>query len=250
MVTAKSDKTGKSYTAVTDENGNYEIPVPQNDTYTVTVNFNNVPTEGSNDNAVPDASSENNKTHDGSGTKVVVATEDNMTIDFGYTEAVLGEKAGKVKIGNRIWIEDDNDGDATTGTITTPEAGLVVTAVGSDGTKYTGVTDANGNYEIEVPENDTYTVTAETPKGTCAALHCAKEGDVEVPDTTSENDKTHDGVRGTKVTVGTEDNMTVDFGFCPVTVVTGTKGGSTSALLLTLLGAFGLRRRIKKLNAK
>ena len=67
-------------------------------------------------------------------------------------------------IGNLVWIEDDNDGDASTGTITYPAAGTVVTATASDGTTtYTGTTDANGRYDIEVSANDTYTVTVGTP---------------------------------------------------------------------------------------
>ncbi|MEE9328147.1 MAG: hypothetical protein V3U71_12750, partial [Cocleimonas sp.] len=49
-----------------------------------------------------------------------------------------------VKIGNLVWIEDDNDGDSTTGNIT-PVVGSTVTATASDGTTtYTGITDASG----------------------------------------------------------------------------------------------------------
>ena len=252
VVTATASD-GTQYTGITDLNGMYFIDVPANDTYMVSVSTGKVATKGSDDAQVPDTSAEDDKSHDGAGTEVVVGTDDNMTLDFGFTPDDLptGSKPGFVNIGDRIWIEDDNDGDASTGTITKPEAGLVVTAKSdTTGEEYTGETDANGNYLIEVPANDTYTVTTQAPKGTCAALHCAKEGDLEVPDLTSENDKTHDGVRGTKVTVGTEDNLSVDFGFCPVTVVTGTKGGSASYLMLSLLGLFGLRRRLAKLNSK
>ncbi len=242
---------GTIYTGKTDANGFYEIDVPENDTYWVTVNIGKVATDGS---EASTTAGENDRSHNGfgKGTKVVIETEDNMTLDFGFTPQPLnGAKPGMVLIGDRIWIEDDNDGKASTGTITKPEAGLVVTATAADGTKYTGTTDADGNYRIEVPQNATYTVTAEAPKGTCAALTCAKDGDQDVPNAESvaankaENDLTHDSIHGTKVTVGTQDNLSVDFGFCPVTVVTGVDGGgSTSYLMLSLLGLFGLRRRL------
>jgi hypothetical protein len=176
---------------------------------------------------------------------VTMGTQNKTEVNFG-----VGTPATTVKIGSRIWIEDDNDGDASTGKITKPEAGLVVTATAADGTKYTGKTDANGDYSIDVPANSTYTVTAEAPKGTCPSEGCddSYKQDNDVTDTTTENDKSHDSAKGTSVTVGTEDNMTVDFGFCPITVVTGAdKGGSISYLLLSMLGMFGLRRR---LNAK
>jgi hypothetical protein len=232
---------GTTYTGTTDANGYYGIDVPENDTYKVTVDIGKVATAGSDDATA----GEDNRSHNGfgEGTTVVVGTEDDMTLDFGFTpqSSLTGST---VFIGDRIWIEDDNDGDASTGTITTPEAGLVVTATGTDGSKYTGTTDANGNYRIEVPANDTYTVVAEAPTGTCPALTCENDGDNAIPDTTSENDRTHDSIHGTTVTVGTEDNLTVDFGFCPVTVVTGAKGGgSFSYLLLTLFSLVGLRRR-------
>ena len=55
-----------------------------------------------------------------------------------------------VQIGDRLWVEDDNDGLASTGTIT-PVVGQVVTATASNGTTvYTGTTDANGIYTITV----------------------------------------------------------------------------------------------------
>jgi len=117
-----------------------------------------------------------------------------------------------VKIGDLVWIEDDNDGDPTTGTITYPAVGTVVTATASDGTTtFTGMTDANGNYLIDVPANDTYTVTVATPAGNVPTVGST---DNNITDTTSENNTSHDGT-GTSVTVGTVDNLTVDFGFTP-----------------------------------
>ena len=112
-----------------------------------------------------------------------------------------------VKIGDKVWIEDDNDGDATTGTVT-PVVGTTVTA-NCGGVPYTAVTDAAGLYGIEVPQNSTCIVSLPAPQGRSAAQG---SDDADVSDTTSENDKTHNP-EGTTVTVGTTDNMTLDFGF-------------------------------------
>lgn len=160
------------------------------------------PTKGSNDNKVADTSSENDKSHDGKGgTEVIVTTEDNLTLDFGFTPSV--------RIGSLIWYEDDNDGDSTTGTVTFPPAGLVVTATAEDGTKYTGVTGNKGSYFIEVPINGDYIVTIPPPEG---YVPTRGSDDDSVPDDASEDDRSHNGA-GTKVSVGTEDNLTLDFGF-------------------------------------
>ncbi len=207
-VTATASDGTTTYTGTTDTNGNYLIDVPANDTYTVTVATPSgvVPTAGSTDSDVgTDTSGENNKTHNGAGTTVTVETTDNLTLDFGFVSVPT------VKIGDLVWIEDDNDGDSTTGNIT-PVAGVVVTATASDGTIYTDTTDASGNYLIDVPENDTYTVTVATPTGNVPTLG---SNDNSVPDATSENNKTHDGLGGTSVVVVTEDNLTLDFGFTP-----------------------------------
>ncbi|MCK5920745.1 MAG: hypothetical protein KAG66_07370, partial [Methylococcales bacterium] len=208
LVTATASN-GQTYTGTTDTNGQYLIDVPKNDTYVITVATPTgfVPTDGSTDNSVPNTTAENNKTHDGTGTTVVIGITDNLTLDFGFTPP----PAQTVKIGDLVWIEDDNDGDATTGTITHPPVGTIVTAIGSDGTTYTGTTDANGRYEIIVPENDTYTVTVATPTSVIPTLG---SDDAEISDTTTENNQSHDG-NGTQVIVGTEDNLTVDFGFTP-----------------------------------
>ncbi len=86
-----------------------------------------------------------------------------------------------------------------------------MTATASDGTIYTGTTDADGKYDILVPVNDTYIVRVGTPSGTVPA---AGSNDNTLPDNVSENNKTHDGA-GTTVIVGTTDNLTLDFGFVP-----------------------------------
>ncbi|MEM7537989.1 MAG: SdrD B-like domain-containing protein, partial [Chloroflexota bacterium] len=112
-----------------------------------------------------------------------------------------------VQIGDLVWIEDDNDGDATTG-ITTTVASATVTATASDGAIYTDVTDSNGNYSITVPANVVYTVTVATPAGTTPAGTLITSDN----DPNTQNNLSHDG-SGTVVTVGTEDNMTIDFGF-------------------------------------
>ena len=106
------------------------------------------------------------------------------------------------QIGNRLWIESDTDGDATTGTVT-PVVGQIVTATSSTGVVYTTTTDANGLYTITVPANDTYTVTTGTPAGTVPSVSCTAHRAM-----TKEPYPT-----GTTVTVGTTDDLSVDFGF-------------------------------------
>jgi len=83
---------------------------------------------------------------------------------------------------------------------------------------YTGTTDANGNYLITVPQNDTYIITVPTPAGLTPT---ANSDDNSITDTSSENDKTHDG-SGTTVVVTTADNLSVDFGFRITALVLGT----------------------------
>jgi hypothetical protein len=54
-----------------------------------------------------------------------------------------------VVLGNRLWLEDDFDGNAATGTVKSVGAGYVVRALASDGiTVYTATTDVNGFYAI------------------------------------------------------------------------------------------------------
>ncbi|MFN8489126.1 MAG: SdrD B-like domain-containing protein [Caldilineaceae bacterium] len=125
----------------------------------------------------------------------------NPTLDFGLIQFV--------KLGNRLWIESDNDGDATTGTVT-PVIGQVVTATSNSGQVYTATTDANGLYTITVLANATYTVTTGTPAGTVASTvitNVANDSNA-----AAKNDKNHLNT-GTTVTVVTTDNLSVDFGF-------------------------------------
>jgi hypothetical protein len=218
VVTATATSDSTTYTGTTNASGNYLIEVPQNDTYTIAVGTpaGTESTLGSTDNNVPDASTENNKSHDGSGTTVVVTTVDNLTLDFGFTPSAIPT----VKIGNLIWIETDNDGNATNGTNTFPPAGTLVTATASGGAIYTATTNAAGIYSIDIPQNNTYTVTVNTPSGTNPTLGSTNNDSV--PDTSTENNQSHDG-SGTEVTVTTVDNLTLDFGF---TLPAGGGGGS------------------------
>ncbi len=130
---------------------------------------------------------------------VSVQTSDVTDVNFAITPTV--------KIGDKVWIEDDFDGNATTGTVI-PVVGATVTAVCDTGT-YTDVTDANGNYGIDVPVNSNCTVSVPTPANTAPT---AGSNDNDVTDITTENNRSHNG-SGTTVSVGTVDNLSVDFGF-------------------------------------
>ena len=79
----------------------------------------------------------------------------------------------------------------------------------SDGTSYTGTTDANGHYLIQVPANDTYSVQIETLPGTAPT---AGSEDATASSDGSEDNRSHNG-SGTTVVIGTSDNLTLDFGF-------------------------------------
>ncbi|MFK7802575.1 MAG: SdrD B-like domain-containing protein [Anaerolineae bacterium] len=204
-VTAISSN-GTVYTTTTDATGFYTITVPANDSYTVTVDIPtgvvvSVPAGGlvNTDN---DPNSDNQISHDPTGTVVIVGTDDNHSIDFGFHE--------EVEIGNQVWIESDQDGDATTGTIT-PVNSTVVTAIGSDGAVYTATTDATGFYTITVPANDTFTVTVDTPADTAVSIPAGGLVGSD-NDPNSDNQISHDPT-GTIVAVGTIDNYTIDFGF-------------------------------------
>lgn len=136
----------------------------------------------------------------------------NEKFTYGDVEVFGCTPATTVAIGDVVWLEDDNDGDASTGNITYPAEGTVVTATASDGTTtYTGSTDVAGGYNIEVPKDDTYTVTVATPTG---FIPTAGSDDNNVPDDVTENNLSHDGA-GTTVVVADSDNLTLDFGFTP-----------------------------------
>ena len=193
------------YSATTDANGLYALTVPANDTYVVTTDL----PAGMFDTLVVLATGQNpiandNRNHARTGTTVVVTTTDNLSIDFGFFH---WEK--RVALGDRVWLEDDNDGNAATGTVTPVGPGHLVTAVASDGsTTYSGVTDANGYYLILVPENDTYTVRTNQPTGVSDTPIWTNTGG----NPALHNDKNHDRT-GTTVVMTITDNLSIDFGF-------------------------------------
>jgi len=131
---------------------------------------------------------------------VSVGTSDVININFAITPSV--------KIGDKVWIEDDNDGDATTGTIT-PVVGTTVTAI-CDSNAYTAVTDSNGIYGILVPQNSDCIISVPTPMGSRPTAGSGENKSI--TDTTTGNNKSHDN-KGTSMKVGTVDNLTADFGF-------------------------------------
>ena len=103
VVTATSS-VGQPYTATTTASGFYTISVPASDTYTVTVA---TPTGHAPSTVVfaatdSDPIANNNENHNNSGAVVQVGTENNYTIDFGFTPLPT------VGIGNQVW-EDGND---------------------------------------------------------------------------------------------------------------------------------------------
>jgi hypothetical protein len=134
--------------------------------------------------------------------KISIKLEDQSLdrLDFAITPTV--------KVGDRVWIEDDNDGDATTGNVSAASGVNISIACGNYEANTT--TDSNGLYYFELPVNiGECTVKVDTPENTTPS---AGSDDNSVDDVTSENDKTHDG-KGTTLTVGASDNLTVDFGF-------------------------------------
>ena len=199
---------GTVYTGVTDAKGDYAIAVPAFATYLVTAD----PIPGYSDSPVlvtngANPASNDNRNHQRTGTTVVMTNVDNLSIDFGFYH-----HAKMVQLGDRLWFEDDNDGDASTGSVTPVGAGHVVTAVASDQvTTYTGVTDANGYYLIPVPEYDTYWVTTALPTGASDTPVWTKYG----YQPSQYNNKTHDRT-GTTVTMDNHDNLSIDFGFTRV----------------------------------
>jgi hypothetical protein len=162
--------------------------------------------QGSDDTIDSDVNPSNGQTD----TTELIADEYDASCDVGiYKRAEVAEHVGQVKIGDLVWIEDDNDGNPATGLISYPPAGTVLKAVQSDGTVVTAKTDADGHYEMWVDENDTYMVTVE---GLSYLTPTAGSGDSAINDAVSEDNHSHNP-NGTTVSVGTVDNMTVDFGY-------------------------------------
>ncbi|MEZ4866881.1 MAG: SdrD B-like domain-containing protein [Caldilineaceae bacterium] len=120
----------------------------------------------------------------------------NLTIDFGFYPP-------QVQLGNRLWIEDDADGDATTGVVQ-PLPDWPVTAISSGGQVFTTTTDTTGYYTFTVPTNLTFTVQTPIPTGFAPSVFVGTPGD----------NQSHEPT-GTVVSIGTVDDLTIDFGFWP-----------------------------------
>ena len=129
---------------------------------------------------------------------VSVAKEDIDNINFAITPSV--------KIGDLVWIEDDNDGDATTGKVK-PVANAKVTATCGDDS-FSAITDKNGKYHIDVPVN----IGKCTLKVEPNTIASPTKGSFDSNVTDSENSKTHNSA-GTTVFVSNKDIKSVDFGF-------------------------------------
>ena len=135
----------------------------------------------------------------------------NLTVDFGFYKP-------KAQFGDRVWLETDTDGLASTGTVT-PIAGVVISA--TDGTNtYTTTTDANGYYSFTV-DAGTYTVTY----GSIPAVYglvkpsSTPAGNIEIGNAgqyqqSGQPDQSH--ANGTSVTLApAEANWHVDFALTP-----------------------------------
>jgi len=140
-----TDSNGYTQTQVTDGSGNYLFDDLFLGTYTVTVDTSTLPpayspvsthdgTDGGNDSQ--------------SVTTIDVNDRHDLDQDFSYMQPA--------QFGDRVWLEDDGDGLASTGTVT-PIAGLTITATDGVNT-FTAVTDANGYYSFTVPPG-TYDAT-------------------------------------------------------------------------------------------
>ena len=147
---------------------------------------------------------------------VSVGEENIEEINFAITPTV--------NIGDRVWIEDDNDGNASTGAVKAAKD-INVSISCENGYEDNTTTNDDGIYSFTLPINiGDCTVKVDTPQDTVPSKG---SDDNSVDDTTSENDLTHDG-NGTTVTVGDVDNLTVDFGFTDVGNISGNVSKDTT----------------------
>ncbi|MFN8489129.1 MAG: SdrD B-like domain-containing protein [Caldilineaceae bacterium] len=129
---------------------------------------------------------------------------DNLTVDFGFVP--------QASFGNFVWIESDNDGKASTGTIT-PVGGMVITATDSTGTVYTATTDTNGYYTFSVPA-DVYTVTYGRVPSAYGAVVPSATPNSGMADKNNLGTDQQSRPNHTVVTLVAGDNIpTIDFGF-------------------------------------
>ncbi|HFU76669.1 MAG TPA: hypothetical protein ENK66_10535, partial [Arcobacter sp.] len=178
---------------------------------TYCIAFTNLPAD--HNVTLPNQGNDNNDSDANSQAQITNISLSSDTLDqdmglFDATPVVVPPTNQTIQIGDRVWIENDNDGNARTG-IVSALSGITITAISSNGTHYSTQTDNNGSYIINVPINDSYVVSLPTPDG---YIPTNNSKDNNITDEMSENDLSHDS-NGTTVTVTTIDNLTVDFGF-------------------------------------
>jgi len=150
------------------------------------------------------------------------AGQNNHSLDFGFTKPASGQvdilniAPPPAQFGDRLWLESDSDGVASTGTIA-PVANHVLTATNAGGLIYTTTTDINGYYTFTVPAG-TYTVTYGLPPAGYEASSTPGGGVVDAA--SGGNDTSHSN--STVVTLNPSDIITtVDFAFNPIEVSIG-----------------------------
>ncbi|HEC2177923.1 TPA: carboxypeptidase regulatory-like domain-containing protein [Staphylococcus delphini] len=135
----------------------------------------------------------------GVSARILVGNRDDLTIDSGFykTEPPVPPTRN---IGDKVWEDTNKDGiqDADEPGI----ANVTVTLKDADGNVVdTRVTDTNGNYLFENVKQGDYTVEFETPEGYTPT---------QTGQGTTDNDSNG---TSTKVTVGDNDDLTLDSGF-------------------------------------
>ncbi len=157
--------------------------------------------------------------------------QNNHGLDFGFIKSLTATvditNTGIAQFGDRVWLESDKDGLASTGVVT-PIAGMLITATGPAGLVYTTTTDANGYYSFTVLAS-TYTVTHGAVPATYGLVEpsatpggASESGNAGVYAESGNPDQSH--VNNTIVTVAAgEANWEVDFAFTPVLYDLGNK---------------------------
>ena len=138
-------------------------------------------------------------------------TNGQITLTAGQTSYLTVTNALTLTIqrfGDRLWLESDSDGIASTNFVG-PVANQVLTATNASGTVYTTTTDSNGLYTFTVPAG-TYSVTYGLPPIGYQAS--SSPGGNLISATSGGNDTSH--ANNSVVTLNPSDVITtVDFGF-------------------------------------